>query len=50
MAGTRRPHGRSETGLARGRFAFWAKIASMQIASLEGVMEASIFQQQENDR
>ena len=39
--GTRRPHSRSETGLARGRFAFWTKIASMQIPLTESVMESS---------
>jgi hypothetical protein len=50
MAGTRRPHSRSETGLARGRFAFWTKIVSMQIAFIESVMEANIFQRQKSDR
>jgi hypothetical protein len=44
--GTRRPHSRSETGLARGRFAFWTKIASMQIPLTESVMESGGFRSQ----
>jgi hypothetical protein len=44
--GTRRPHSRSEIGLARGRFAFWTKIASMQIAFADGLMERGGFQWQ----